>query len=60
MGLVGTMAALVLSLLIASAKGFYDTQSSELTDMSAKVVLLDRILAHYGPETMLPSTVALI
>jgi Protein of unknown function (DUF4239) len=51
MGLVGTMAALVLGLLIASAKGFYDTQSSELTEMSAKIVLLDRVLAHYGPET---------
>ena len=51
MGLVATIAALVLSLLIASAKGFYDTQSSELTEMSAKVVLLNRILAHYRPET---------
>jgi len=39
MGLVGTMATLVLGLLIASAKEFYDTQSSELTEMSAKVVL---------------------
>ena len=63
MGLIGTMAALVLGLLIASAKGFYDTQSSELTEMSAKVVLLDRVLAHYGPETkevrdLLHSTVA--
>jgi cytochrome bd-type quinol oxidase subunit 2 len=36
MGLVGTMAALVLGLLIASAKGFYDTQNSELTQMSAQ------------------------
>src|ERR1700730_9534681 len=51
MGLIGTMAALVLGLLIASAKSFYDTQSSELTEMSAKIVLLDRVLAHYGPET---------
>ena len=51
MGLIGTMAALVLGLLIASAKGFHDTQSSELTEMSAKVVLLNRILAHYRPET---------
>lgn len=51
MGLVGTMAALVLGLLIASAKSSYDTQSAELTDISSKVVLLDRILAHYGPET---------
>jgi Protein of unknown function (DUF4239) len=51
MGLVATMVALVLGLLIASAKASYDTQSSELTDMSSKLVLLDRVLAHYGPES---------
>lgn len=51
MGLVGTMAALVLGLLIASAKSSYDTQNAELTEMSSKVVMLDRLLAHYGPET---------
>jgi len=50
MGLVATMCALVLGLLIASAKTYYDTQNAELTEMSAKVVLLDRMLAHYGPE----------
>jgi hypothetical protein len=51
MGLVGTMAALVLGLLIASAKSSFDTQGAELTDMSSKIVLLDRVLAHYGPES---------
>jgi hypothetical protein len=51
MGLVGTMAALVLGLLVASAKGSYDTQSAELTQMSANIALLDRALALYGPET---------
>lgn len=51
MGLVATLSALVLGLLIASAKGSYDTQSTELTQMTANVVLLDRVLAHYGPET---------
>jgi len=50
MGLIGTMAALVLSLLISTAKGSYDTQSSEVAQMSANVMLLDRSLAHYGPE----------
>jgi hypothetical protein len=50
MGLVATMSALVLGLLVSSAKSFYDTQSAEVTDMSSKVVLLDRVLAHYGPE----------
>jgi len=45
------MAALALGLLVSSAKTFYDTQSSELTQLSANVILLDRVLAHYGPET---------
>jgi hypothetical protein len=51
MGLIGTMAALLLGLLVASAKSSYDAQSNELTQMSANFVLLDRVLAHYGPET---------
>jgi hypothetical protein len=51
MGLVGTMVALVLGLLITSAKAFYETQNSEVTEAAANTVLLDRILAHYGPET---------
>jgi hypothetical protein len=50
-GLVGTMAALVLGLLVASAKSSYDAQSTELTQASANIILLDRVLAHYGPET---------
>jgi len=50
MGLIGTMAALVLSLLISSAKGSYDIRSSEVAQLSANVMLLDRALAHYGPE----------
>jgi len=50
MGLVATLAALVLGLLIASAKGSYDSQSTEVTELSAKVVFLDRVLAHYGPD----------
>ena len=50
MGLVVTMAALVLGLLISSAKNFYDTQYSELSQMSANITLVDRLLAHYGPQ----------
>jgi hypothetical protein len=52
MALVSTMTALVLGLLISSAKTSYDAQTTELTQSSAKIVLLDRILAHYGPETV--------
>src|ERR1035441_3341365 len=51
MALVGTTVALVLGLLIASGKGFYDTQSSEVTQLAADVVLLDKVLSHFGPET---------
>jgi hypothetical protein len=50
MALVATLAALVLGLLIASAKSSFDMQNVELTEMSSRVVLLDRVLAHYGPE----------
>jgi hypothetical protein len=48
---IATMSALVLGLLLASAKGTFDTRSREFTQMSANVILLDRLLAHYGPET---------
>jgi len=51
MGFVSTMSALVLGLLVSSAKSFYDTQSAELNQLSADVVAVDRLLAHYGPET---------
>jgi hypothetical protein len=50
MGLVATMTALVLGLLVASAKGSYDAEKSGVVTMSAKLVMLDKELAHYGPE----------
>jgi hypothetical protein len=54
LGIIGTMAGLVLGLLVASATGSYNAQRSELIDVSSKVVVLDRLLAHYGPETNVP------
>lgn len=51
MGLVATMTALVLGLLISSAKSSFDTLSSEITGASSKMILLDRTLADYGLET---------
>ena len=47
-GLIATMAALVLSLLIASANSSYDRQSSELKTLSTNILLLDRTLKFYG------------
>ena len=51
MGLVGTMAALILGLLVAAAKTSYDSEKKEVTQMAAKIVFLDRVLARYGPES---------
>jgi hypothetical protein len=50
-GLIGTIAALVLGLLIASANSTYQTQSSQVQQLTAEVVVLDSTLAQYGPET---------
>src|SRR3978361_441064 len=50
-GLVATMAALVLSLLIASSHTFYDTQEAEVQQVSAHVILLDDVLRRYGPAS---------
>jgi Protein of unknown function (DUF4239) len=52
-GLIGTIAGLVLGLLIASANSTYETQSSQVQQLTANIVLLDRTLAQYGPETAL-------
>jgi hypothetical protein len=58
MGIIGTMSGLVLGLLVASATGVYNVQRAELLDVSSKLVMLDRILAHYGPQAA-PSRAAL-
>jgi hypothetical protein len=51
-GLVGTIAALVLGLLIASATSSYDTQSAQVQRVTADFILLDRLLEQYGPEAL--------
>ena len=50
-GLVATMAALALGLLVSSSKNSFDSVNEGLTEGSANRVNLDRILAQYGPET---------
>jgi hypothetical protein len=50
MGLVATMSALVLGLLVSSAKATYDTQRTEVIQMAGKIAFLGRVLAAYGPE----------
>jgi len=44
------MSALVLGLLVSSAKSSYDTERGEVIQMAAKVAFADRVLAMYGPD----------
>jgi len=50
MGLVATMAALLLGLLVSSAKGSYDATRDAVAQMAGKAALLDRSFTMYGPE----------
>ena len=50
-GTVATLTALVLGLLVSSAKSAFDTMNAGVVQGSAKIIFLDRTLARYGPET---------
>ena len=51
MAMIATLAALVVGLLIASAKNSFDGKDTEMRRRAADAVLLDRTMAQYGPET---------
>jgi hypothetical protein len=51
-GLIGTLAALVLGLLIASAKSSFDQKTGQVRQVTAQIILLDDLLAQYGPEAI--------
>jgi len=50
-GLIATMAALVIGILVGSAKSSFDNVTNNITQGGAKFIYLDRVLANYGPET---------
>jgi hypothetical protein len=50
-GTIATLTAMVLGLLVSSAKNSFDTVNNGVVQSSAKIILLDRDLASYGPET---------
>jgi len=50
-GMIATLAALVLGLLISSANTSFDAVDTAITHSGARIILLDRALANYGPET---------
>ncbi len=49
-GLIATLSALVLGLLVSSAKETFEQFNNEMRQMAVNTVLLDRVLAQYGPE----------
>ena len=50
MGVVGTVTALVLGLLIATAITTFNTRNQEITTLAANVIQLDRVLRRFGPD----------
>ncbi|HEX2841609.1 DUF4239 domain-containing protein [Hyphomicrobium sp.] len=50
MAVVALLAAVILGLLMYAAKTSFDNKDAEFRHATAKLVLLDRVLAHYGPE----------
>src|SRR5271154_6032137 len=49
-GLLVTMAALVLGMLVSTANSSYQDRKNELAEMGSNFVLVDGLLASYGPD----------
>ena len=49
-GMVSLIAALVLGLLVATAKGKFDTTYQLTEEFAAKLMLINRELVNFGPE----------
>jgi hypothetical protein len=52
MGTISILAALVLGLLVATAKGKFDTVNTQVEQVAGNLMLLDRELRNYGPDTV--------
>ena len=50
-GLLVTMTALVLGMLVSTANSSYQDRKNELAEMGSNFVLVDGLLASYGPES---------
>jgi len=49
-GIIATLAALVLGLMVTSAKSSFDTRASDVREIAARIIILDRVLRDYGHE----------
>jgi hypothetical protein len=50
-GIKATLVALVIGVLVTLSKSTYDRASGVVNQIGARIILLDRLLARYGPET---------
>jgi hypothetical protein len=50
-GMMATLIALIIGLLVTSAKSNYDDATSGITQSATKIITLNYYLTHYGPET---------
>jgi hypothetical protein len=62
-GAMGMLIALIIGLLVTSAKGNYDDTTASITKSGANTITLDYYLSRYGPEAkevreLLPPSVA--
>ncbi len=55
-GLIATLTALVVGLLIATAKSSYDAKDSQIKQLTANIIELDNVLATYGPDATMVRT----
>ncbi len=47
---VGTLAALVIGLMISTASNSFSARSREVTAISVDLIRMDRLMQRYGPE----------
>ncbi len=52
MGLIGTLTALLLAMVTSSAKETFDFEGNQLRQAGINIMMLDRVLADYGSETI--------
>lgn len=62
-GMMATLIALIIGLLVTSAKDTYDVTTLRITQAGAKIITLDYYLSGYGPEAkevreLLPQAIA--
>ncbi len=49
-GVIATLTALVLGMLVSTAKGSLDAKNADIMQVAVKILVVDSDLARYGPE----------